>query len=160
MAKVSTWKAAHDVSISSRNVSSVSGFVRFTTSFRDPHRWKSMRVESGERGAYSTLFLRLFIDLVRFHQGSFWRLGGSVVVRHLVKSKMAPSLSAHCCADFCVDHVNYSNSITEEAGLVAVQGLPDLCLCTSCTVPSVSNLSGMRAIVNSVGASIANTRRH
>jgi hypothetical protein len=59
-----------------------------------------------------------------------------VVVHHRVESKMAHSYSAHCLAGFCGDRVNCSNTIAEEAGLVAVQGLPNLCLCPLCTVPS------------------------
>jgi hypothetical protein len=39
-------------------------------------------------------FFVLSIDLVGFHRGNFSRLCGSVVVRHLVGSNMAPSLKA------------------------------------------------------------------
>ena len=38
---------------------------------------------------------------------------------------------ANCVADFRGDVVNLSKTTTEEAGLVAVRGLPDLPLCTS-----------------------------
>jgi hypothetical protein len=75
VAKVSTGTAAHDVYISSCHVSGVGGFLRYITSFRDPHKQKS-----GERWGYSTLLFVLSIDVVGFPRGSFWRLGGSVVV--------------------------------------------------------------------------------
>jgi hypothetical protein len=38
MAKVSTGIAAHNVSISSCNISSVDGYLRYNTSFRDPNK--------------------------------------------------------------------------------------------------------------------------
>jgi hypothetical protein len=38
VAKMYTGIAAHDISISSHNVSNVSGFLQYTTSFRDPHK--------------------------------------------------------------------------------------------------------------------------
>jgi len=43
---------------------------------------------------------------------------------------LTPVSRAHCAADFRGD-VNLSKTIAEEAGLVAVKGLPDLPLCTS-----------------------------
>ena len=73
---------------------------------------------------------------------------------------LTPVSRAHCLVDFCGERVNCSNTIAEEAGLVAVRGLPDLPLCTSHTVPCVSNLSRMRAIVRRVGGSVAHSRLH
>jgi hypothetical protein len=81
--KVFTGTTAHDVSISSRNVSSVGGFLRFKTPQQEKSR--SGGVKSGGRGGHC--FFVLFIDLVGFRRGGFSRLGGSVVVRHLVESK-------------------------------------------------------------------------
>jgi len=43
---------------------------------------------------------------------------------------LTPVSRTHCVADFRVDVVNLSKTIAEEAGLVAVRGLPDLPLCT------------------------------
>ena len=54
---------------------------------------------------------------------------------------LTPVSRAHCVADFRGDAVNLYQTIAEEAGFVAVRGLPDLPLCTSQTVPCVSNLS-------------------
>jgi len=59
---------------------------------------------------------------------------------------LTPVSRAHCLVDVCGERVNCSNTLAEEAGLVAVRGLPELPLCTSHTVPYVSNLSRMRAI--------------
>ena len=42
--------AAHDPSISSRNYSSVTGFVRYTASFKYLHKRKSSGINSAERG--------------------------------------------------------------------------------------------------------------
>jgi len=43
--------------------------------------------------------------------------------------------------------VNRCSTTAEETWLADVHGLPDRCLCTSCTVPSASKLSRMRLIV-------------
>jgi hypothetical protein len=59
-------------------------------------------------------FFVVSTDLVGSHQGSFPHLGGSVVVRQLVESKMAHSCSAHCFADFHGDCVNCYDTIAEE----------------------------------------------
>jgi hypothetical protein len=86
--------------------------------------------------------------------------GGSIFLRHnsknipdyrIVTSRKAPQKSAEQCARetnkqikctmHCGDRVHCSNTIAEEAGLIAVRDVPDLCLCTSRTVPSASNLS-------------------
>jgi len=61
---------------------------------------------------------------------------------------------------FCGERVNCSNTLAEEAGLVAVRGLPDLPLCTSHTVPCLSKLSGMRAIVRLVGGCVVYSCLH
>jgi hypothetical protein len=61
--------------------------------------------------------------------------------------------------EICGDCVNCSNTTAKDAGL-AMQGLPDLCLCTPCTVPSSSSLLRMPAIVSHVGGSTANSRLH
>jgi len=47
---VCTWMTAHDPSISSRNYSSVAGFVGYTASFKYLHKGKSSGINSGERG--------------------------------------------------------------------------------------------------------------
>jgi hypothetical protein len=67
-----------------------------------------------------------------------------VVVVHLVESRMSYSFRGNL--------VNCSNTIAEEAVLVAVQCLQGYCLCT---VPSTSNLSRMHAVFNRVGSSVA-----
>lgn len=36
--------------------------------------------------------------------------------------------------------LNFCSTTTQEAGLVGVLGPPDICFCTSCTVPPASNL--------------------
>jgi hypothetical protein len=72
---------------------------------------------------------------------------------------LIPVSQAHCFADFC-GRVNCSNTTEEEEGLITVQGIPDLSLCTPCIVLSSSNLIQMRAIVNHVGGSIANSCHH
>jgi len=72
---------------------------------------------------------------------------------------LTPVSHAHCLVDFCGERVNCSNTL-EEAGLAAVRGLPDLPLCTSHTVPRVSNLSRMRAYVRCVGGSVTYSRLH
>ena len=54
---VCTWMAAHDPSISSRNYSSVAGFVEYTASFKYLHKGKSSGINSGERGGYTPLFV-------------------------------------------------------------------------------------------------------
>ena len=64
---------------------------------------------------------------------------------------VTPVSRAHCVADFRGDVVNLSKTIAEEAGLVAVRGLPDLPLCTSQMIPCVSNLSQSHVIVKRVG---------
>jgi len=64
---------------------------------------------------------------------------------------LTPVSRAHCVTDFHCDVVNLSKTIAEEAGLVAVRGLPNLPLCTSQMVPCVSNLSQSRVIVKRVG---------
>ena len=81
---------------------------------------------------------------------------------HLAVSRMrlmlvllTPVSCAHCFVDICGERVNCSNTLAEEAGLVAVRGLPDLPLCTSHTVPRISNLSRMHTIVKGVGGSVA-----
>jgi len=67
---------------------------------------------------------------------------------------LTPVSHAHCVADVCGEIVNLSKTIAEEAGLVAVRGLPDLPLCTSQMVPCVSNLSQSRVIVQRVGGCV------
>jgi len=67
---------------------------------------------------------------------------------------LTPVSRAHCVADFRGDVVNLSKTIAEEAGVVAVRGLPDLPLCTSQMVPCVSHLSQSRAIVKRVGGCV------
>jgi len=67
---------------------------------------------------------------------------------------LTPVSRAHCVADFRGDVLNLSKIIAEEAGLVAVRGLPDLPLCTSQMVPCISHLSQSRVIVKHVGDSI------
>ena len=47
---VCTWMAALDPSVSSRNYSSVAGFVGYTASFKYLHKGKSSGINSGERG--------------------------------------------------------------------------------------------------------------
>lgn len=47
---VCTWMVAHYPSISSRNYSSVAGFVGYTASFKYLHKGKSSGINSGERG--------------------------------------------------------------------------------------------------------------
>jgi len=64
---------------------------------------------------------------------------------------LTPVLRAHCVADSRGDVVNLFKTIAEEAGLVAVRGLPDLPLCTLQMVPCVSKLSQSRVIVKRVG---------
>jgi len=84
----------------------------------------------------------------------------AVLRMHRMLLLLTPVSRAHCLVDFCGNSVNYSNTLAEEAGLVAVRGLPDLPLCTSHTVPCVSNLSRMRGIVKGVGGSVAYSRLH
>jgi len=67
---------------------------------------------------------------------------------------LTPVSRAHCVADFCGDVLNLSKTIAEEAGLVAVRGLPDLPLCTSQMVPCVSYLSQSHVIVKHVGGCV------
>jgi len=67
---------------------------------------------------------------------------------------LTPVSHAQCVAVFHGDVVNLSKTIAEEAGLVAVRGLPDLLLCTSQMVPCVSNLSQSRVIVKRVGGCV------
>jgi hypothetical protein len=50
-----------------------------------------------------------------------------------------PVSRAHCLLDFCGERVNCSNTLAEEAGLVAVRGLPALPLYTSHTVNGSQN---------------------
>jgi hypothetical protein len=127
MTRVSTGIWAHDVSSSFRNVSRVGVFVQYTTFFIDSHMWRSGGgVNSGEHGDTEHYLFVLSIDPVQFDPGSFWHLGGSVVVRHLVENKMAYS--------FRGDLVNSTNSTAEEAGLVAVQGLQGYCLGAPCII--------------------------
>ena len=61
---------------------------------------------------------------------------------------------AHCVAEFFGDVLNLSQTIAEEAGLVAVRGLTDLPLRTSQMVPCESNLSRSRVIVKRVGGCV------
>jgi hypothetical protein len=63
---------------------------------------------------------------------------------HLMFVLLTPVSRAHCLVDFCGEHVNCSNTLAEEAGLVAVRGLPELPLCTLHTVICVSYLTRMR----------------
>ena len=67
---------------------------------------------------------------------------------------LTPVSRAHCLADFRGDVLNLSKTVAEEAGLVAVRGLPDLPLCTSQMLPCVSNLSQSRVSVKRVGGSV------
>jgi len=62
-----------------------------------------------------------------------------------------PVSHAHCVADFRGYVLNLSKIIAEEAGLVAVRGLPDIPLNTLQIVPCVSNLSQNHVIVMRVG---------
>jgi len=80
-------------------------------------------------------------------------------MRHMLVL-LTPVSRAHCLVDFCDERVNCSNTLAEEAGLVALRGLLDLPLFTSHTVPCVSNLSQMCAIVRHVGGSVAYSRLH
>ena len=73
---------------------------------------------------------------------------------------LTPVLCAHCLVDFCGECVKCSNTLAEEEGLVAVRGLLGLPLCTSHTVPYISNLSRMRTIVRRIGGSVAYSRLH
>jgi len=66
---------------------------------------------------------------------------------------LTPVSSAHCVVDFYGECVSCSNTLAEEAGLVAVRGL-------SHTVTCVSKLARMRAIVSRVGRSVAYSRLH
>jgi hypothetical protein len=122
---VSTWIVLHYVSISPRNVSIFSGFLRDATSFRVPHKQKSRGLNLVSVGDTQYCLLVLTIELVEFHQGSFWRLGDSVSVRHLVASKMAHSHIAQCSAEFCGVHANSSSTTREAAELFVVQCPPD-----------------------------------
>ena len=61
---------------------------------------------------------------------------------------------AHCVADFRGYVVNLSKTMAEEAGLVAVRGLPNLPLCTLQMVPCVSNVSQSPVIVKRVGGCV------
>ena len=70
---------------------------------------------------------------------------------------LTPVSRAHCLVDFCRERINFSKTLAE-AGLVAVRGLPDIPSCTSHTVPYVSNLSRMRAIVRRVEGSVPYSR--
>jgi len=63
----------------------------------------------------------------------------------------------HCFTDFCGEHVNCCNTAAE---VVAARGRPDISLCTSPTVSSISNLSRIRAIVRRVGGCVPNSFRH
>ena len=67
---------------------------------------------------------------------------------------LTPVSRAHCVADFPGEVVNLSKTITKEAALVAVRGLPDLPLCTSQMVPCISNLSQSQVIVKRVGGCV------
>ena len=82
----------------------------------------------------------------------------AVLRMHCMLVLLTPVSRGHCLVDFCGKGVNCSNTLAEEAGLVAVWGLLDLPLCTSHTVPCVSNLSRMRGIVRCVGGSVAYSR--
>jgi len=82
----------------------------------------------------------------------------AVLRMHRMLVLLTPVSHGHCLVDFCGKSVNCSNTLAEEAGLVAVQGLPDLPLCTSHTVPCVWNLSQMCGIVRCVGGSVAYSR--
>ena len=73
---------------------------------------------------------------------------------------LTPVSSAHCVADFGGDVLNLFKTIAEEAGLVAVRGLPDLPLCTSKMVPCVSNLSQSYVNIKRVGDCVWNSRFH
>jgi hypothetical protein len=64
--------------------------------------------------------------------------------------------SCPMCILFC-DQANSSKTKAEEPGLTDVQGLSDLCLCTSCSVQSASNMSWMNVTVNCAGGSAANS---
>ncbi|GFV83332.1 hypothetical protein TNCV_1900581 [Trichonephila clavipes] len=55
---------------------------------------------------------------------------------------------AHCDVVFCGDHVNESNTATEDVLLVDVRGRPGHLSCISFIVPSVSNLSQRIKILN------------
>lgn len=70
-----------------------------------------------------------------------------------MSTKMCTGISAHRL-------VNQCNTAAEEAKLVDVKGLPNLCLCTSCTVLATPDLSRIRSIVTRVGSSVENSLRH
>jgi len=74
---------------------------------------------------------------------------------HLMLFLLTAVSRAHCLVDFFGKRVNCSITLAEEAGLVAVRGLPDVHLCISHTVPCVSNFSRMSGIVRCVGGSVA-----
>ena len=67
---------------------------------------------------------------------------------------LTPVARAHCVADYRDDVPTLPKTIAEEAGLVAVRGIPDLPLCTSQMIPYVSNLSQSRVTVWCVGGSV------
>ena len=74
--------------------------------------------------------------------------------------RLTPASREHCFTDFCGERVNCCNTAAEVARVVAVRGRPDLSLCTSPTVPSISNLSQIRAIVRRVGGFVPNSFCH
>ena len=82
----------------------------------------------------------------------------AVLRMHRMLVLLTPVSRGHCLVDFCGKRVNCSNTLAEEAGLVAVRGLPYLPLCTSHTVPCISILSRMHGIVRCVGGSVAYSR--
>jgi hypothetical protein len=156
--KVTTGIDAQDVSISFLATSPLSvGFYHM------PHlsvQKGLIRVSVGDAQHY--LFL-LSIDLVQFHRGRFWHLRGSVV-RHFVGSKIAWYANSCLTRTLFFGLLWWSCKLFEhhrkESGLVAVQGFPHLCLWRSCTVPSASILSRMRAIINLFGGSVLNSRQY
>ena len=71
--------------------------------------------------------------------------------------RLTPVSREHCFTDFCGERVNCCNTAAEVARVVAVRGCPDLALCPSPKVPSISNLSRIRAIVRRVGGCVPNS---
>lgn len=79
----------------------------------------------------------LSTDLEVFHRGSFWRLSGSVVMRHLVERKMAHFPRVHV-SDSCGDRVSCSNT-SRGGGTCCRATTPRSLLYTFYTVSSTSN---------------------
>jgi hypothetical protein len=61
-------------------------------------------------------------------------------MQQYTRDVLIPVSRAYYLADFCGLRVNCSSIITEETGFVDVQGLPDICFCTSRAVPRPQNI--------------------